>query len=595
MSSEHPENEILEPRHTPDAHVGAPGRSKLRVHILTVAVEDYFHATALNPLISKRHWERMESRVYNNTMRTLEYLDEFQCKATFFILGWVAERRPEILPAILSAGHEVASKGYERRPYTDHTEESFRADVRHSKAVIEDVIGRRVLGYRVPQGQIHPDDTKAFRILAEEGYVYDSSVYPGGVFVRGPNEICFPHFVNDGENELLELPLSSMGRNGVYLPVAGGNYVRQLPPPLMRSMFEWWHRRYLSPFNMYFHVWELDPELPRIATAGALTRFRQYRNIDRMPELIRYYLERYRFTSIADSCRFVQEPIERADRGQEPSIDAPDVQLEQGDRVPITIVVPCFNESRVLTYLENALGEVRQHLGRKYDVSFVLVDDCSTDDTWKKMNETFGQREDCTLVQHELNKGVAGAILTGIRAAQTEIVCSMDADCTYDPKQLDKMIPMLDDDVVMVTASPYHPDGEVVGVPEWRLFLSRNLSKMYGMVLNHSFKTYTSCFRAYRKSQVEDLKLSNTGFLGVAEMLILLDLEGKKLAECPAVLETRLLGASKLKTARVIRQHLELISTIPKLKSEIANNPNARRRLPRNFRNPDGAGSPTLV
>ena len=144
----------------------------------------------------------------------------------------------------------------------------------------------------------------------------------------------------------------------------------------------------------------------------------------------------------------------------------------------------------------------------------------------------------------------------------------MDADCTYDPRQLADLVAMLKDDVVMVTASPYHREGHVVGVPSWRLALSRNLSRLYGMVLNHRFATYTACFRAYRRSAVVDIELSNGGFLGVAEMLIKLDLRGYKLAECPATLETRLLGFSKMKTVKTIRGHLGLIAKIPKLKEE---------------------------
>jgi glycosyltransferase involved in cell wall biosynthesis len=220
---------------------------------------------------------------------------------------------------------------------------------------------------------------------------------------------------------------------------------------------------------------------------------------------------------------------------------------------------------------------VRETLGRAYSIEFVLVDDCSADETWAKMNETFGGQSGFHLVRHEVNQGVAKAILTGIKAAETEIVCSMDADCTYDPLQLEKLIPLLSDDVAMVTASPYHPEGKVVGVPEWRLFLSRNLSKLYGMVLHHKFKTYTSCFRAYRKSIVADVELQNGGFLGVAEMLVLLDLEGHKLAECPATLEARLLGASKLKTLRTVRDHLKLLASIPSMKRSSRHLPPAKR------------------
>jgi hypothetical protein len=149
--------------------------------------------------------------------------------------------------------------------------------------------------------------------------------------------------------------------------------------------------------------------------------------------------------------------------------------------------------------------------------------------------------------------------LTGLEAAETDVVCSIDCDCTYDPHQLEQLIPLLDNDVDMVTASPYHKDGVVRNVPRWRLFLSRSLSRLYRVVLNHRLATYTSCFRVYRRSALEGFVLREGGFLGVAEMIGRLDLGGGRIVECPAVLEVRLLGHSKMKTMRTIFGHLRLL------------------------------------
>jgi polysaccharide deacetylase family protein (PEP-CTERM system associated) len=540
-----------------------------RAHILTVAVEDYFHASALNLLVPERHRERMDSHVRKNTELALALLDQFGVKATFFVLAWVAERDPALVRQIAEAGHEVASKGYERKPIESHDEKSFREDVRRSKVILEQALGRRILGYRVPQGHIGARNLWALRVLAEEGFTYDSSIYPRLGSLEGQNWRRFPHVHRDGDLRISEFPLSSMGLPGFWIPTAGGNYFRQLPENLMHMAFAMWHRRYTSPFNLYFNVWELDPELPHIATAGTLSRIRQYRNLERMPEIIAHYLRRYRFTSIADHQHFVQETLD----------DLPPLSVRittkarlapSGDHLqPITIIVPCYDEERALGYLSRALEELADHFSDKYAVHFVIVDDCSKDGTWAGLQSRFGSAEHFKLVRHEKNQGVAAAILTGIKAAETEIVCSMDADCTYDPRQLEKLIAMLGADVAMVTASPYHRDGHVVGVPEWRLCLSRTLSKMYGLVLRHRFATYTACFRAYRRSKVKDIELDNGGFLGVAEMLIKLDLRGYKLVECPATLESRLLGRSKMKTLRTIRDHLGLLANIPKMKSDI--------------------------
>ena len=199
-----------------------------------------------------------------------------------------------------------------------------------------------------------------------------------------------------------------------------------------------------------------------------------------------------------------------------------------------------------------------------YDPYFIFVNDKSTDDTLEKLESTFGNEDGFTIVNHEVNKGVAAAITTGIRAANTEIVCSMDCDCTYDPHGLIEMLPLMTDDVDMVTASPYHHAGKVKNVPGWRLGLSRGASFLYRRVLRSKLRTYTSCFRVYRKSSVEQIELTENGFLGVAEFLGMLDLSGGKIVEYPATLEVRLFGFSKMKTIRTIFGHLSLLGSLAK-------------------------------
>ncbi len=156
--------------------------------------------------------------------------------------------------------------------------------------------------------------------------------------------------------------------------------------------------------------------------------------------------------------------------------------------------------------------------------------------------------------------------MTGIRASESEIVCSMDCDCTYDPHELSKMLPLIKSDVDLVTASPYHRLGGVRNVPGWRLFLSKGASFLYRRVLNSKLDTYTSCFRVYRRSSFAGLELKESGFLGVAEMLGKLDLSGGKIVEFPAVLDVRLFGISKMKTARTIAGHIRLLARLSNLR-----------------------------
>jgi glycosyltransferase involved in cell wall biosynthesis len=221
-------------------------------------------------------------------------------------------------------------------------------------------------------------------------------------------------------------------------------------------------------------------------------------------------------------------------------------------------VIPLYNEESNVAFLRGNLMDVRRKLGRKYRVQFILVNDGSTDGTRKELESRFRSYKGCRIVHHDQNAGVAAAIMTGIRSATTDIVASMDCDCSYDPNDLDKMIPMIAN-ADMVTASPYHPDGKVFNVPPWRLFLSRTLSSMYSSVLKSQIHTYTSCFRVYRKRAVESLPVKQGGFLGIAEMLIRLRLAGGRIAEFPTTLEARLFGESKMKILRTIRRHLGLL------------------------------------
>jgi glycosyltransferase involved in cell wall biosynthesis len=230
-------------------------------------------------------------------------------------------------------------------------------------------------------------------------------------------------------------------------------------------------------------------------------------------------------------------------------------------REGVTIVVPCFNEEAGLLHLQRNLWAVRAQL-QEYWVHFVLVDDGSTDDTWGLMSELFVNEPDVTTIRHVSNRGIGAAILTGIREARTEIVCSSDSDCSYDPRQLANMIPMLLSDVDLVTASPYHPLGQVITVPGWRLFFSKTASRLYRLVLKQKLHTYTSCFRVYRRTSILKLELRQHGFLGVAELIGKLDLQDSTIVECPAKLTSRIHGVSKMKTARVLIGHIRLLAEL---------------------------------
>jgi glycosyltransferase involved in cell wall biosynthesis len=293
----------------------------------------------------------------------------------------------------------------------------------------------------------------------------------------------------------------------------------------------------------------------------------------------------FRFTSIQDHLGVIEQPVVRSEPRPVQEKPAPiRVFVEPGPGEPIrcSLVVPCFNEESSLVYLANTLDGLEEALAPKYAMEFVLVDDRSTDGTWKVMQQLFGDRGNYRLVRHEENSGPAVAILNGIRAASSELVASIDCDCSYDPMELAKMLPMLGDDVSMVTASPYHPRGAVRNVPEWRLMLSRSLSLLYRMVLRQKLSTYTSCFRVYRRSAMLGMSLEHSGFLGVAEMLGKLDLAGMKIVEYPTTLSVRVLGYSKMKVARTITGHLKLLAGL--LKQRLSGEVRAAGDEPRSSR-----------
>lgn len=529
-------------------------------HLLTILVEDYFHVGAFENLIHQKNWSNFEPRYERNTFKTLDLLDELKTKATFFVLGWIAERNPKLVSEIVSRGHEVASRGFYHRSLRNLTIDEFREDICKTNKILEDAAGQKIVGYRAAEKLNYEKDSWIFDVLAEEGFVYDASFLP----VKSDEKTKrFVYQIPTNGKIIHEFPYSTRNLGLGLLPISGGNYFRQIPYTIMRKAVEDWTVRYDSPFLMYFHVWELDAEQPRISAASTYNRIRHYRKLDKMEWVIKENLQKYDFTTVSAFLGVEVESLESGVEREVLEVSRPAIRNPQS---AISIVIPCYNEESALPYLANTLRSVEAKLSENYLPNFIFVDDCSTDNTLEKLNELFGEKENVQIVKHKENQGVAAGIMTGLQSAKTEIVCSMDCDCTYDPHELVKMIPLLTDDIDMVTASPYHKKGGVRNVPEWRLFLSKGASWLYRRALNTKLDTYTSCFRVYRRSSIVDLPIEEKGFLGVAEMLGKLDLAGGKIIEFPSVLEVRLFGFSKMKTVRTIFGHLKLLTKLGKIR-----------------------------
>ena len=249
---------------------------------LTVDVEDYFHVSAFADHIPREAWDRMPCRLERNVEATLSLLAEHGARATFFTLGWVAERYPELVRRIVEQGHELASHGYAHVRATEQSREAFIDDVTRAKKILEDVAGVAVHGYRAPSFSIGRENLWALQCLREAGYRYSSSVYPIRHDHYGMPDAPRFAFYPEGADGLLELPVTTVTLFRRNLPAGGGGYFRLMPYPLSR----WFLRRVNTverrPCVFYFHPWEIDPEQPRQRGIGLKTRFRHYVNISSM-------------------------------------------------------------------------------------------------------------------------------------------------------------------------------------------------------------------------------------------------------------------------------------------------------------------------
>jgi polysaccharide deacetylase family protein (PEP-CTERM system associated) len=267
-------------------------------HHFTVDVEEHFQVLALAPYAPRERWGSYESRVAGSVDRLLDLLARHGATGTFFTLGWVAERQPAMVKRIAAAGHELASHGYDHRRVTELSPAEFRDQVRRTKAILENLAGESCEGFRAPSYSIVAGREWALDILVEEGYRYDSSLFPirrpGYGYAAGGRD---PHWIERPSGRLLEVPPATLRRLGVNLPAAGGAYFRLLPARLVHAALRDAERRG-HPGTFYLHPWECDPAQPRFAVP-ALTRARHYGGLAGMAARLERLLSEFRFVSIA--------------------------------------------------------------------------------------------------------------------------------------------------------------------------------------------------------------------------------------------------------------------------------------------------------
>lgn len=267
---------------------------------LTIDVEDYFQVSAFEKIVSVENWGAYESRVSRNTDRILDILEKHNTHATFFVVGWVAERYPELVKEIKKAGHEIGCHSYlHRRVYTLSPAE-FKEDTDKAKKILEDILGEAIFGYRAPSYSITNKSLWALDILEELGFTYDSSIFPIYHDNYGiPDSPRFEYVLPGGK--LKEYPISTVRYFRKNLPVSGGGYFRLFPYSFSRNKLKSINESERKPFMFYLHPWEIDPTQPRMQNAGLLSRFRHYNNLDKTTLRFARLLGDFSFGPITDT------------------------------------------------------------------------------------------------------------------------------------------------------------------------------------------------------------------------------------------------------------------------------------------------------
>lgn len=282
-------------------------------NFLSIDVEDYFQVSAFEKVSPSSTWDKRELRVERNTDRVLALLDEAAVKATFFVLGWVAERCPGLVKRMAEQDHEVASHGYGHQRVSTQSRAEFREDVRRSKRILEELAGQEVIGYRAPSYSISREAFWAFDELLEAGYRYDSSIFPirhdfyglpdwprfAGYAVRSAAGDWQAAADGDGAvHALYEVPITTLRLGGKNLPIAGGGYFRLFPYSFTRWGLQQINQKENQPFVFYLHPWELDPEQPKMGWAGWKSNLRHYLNLQKTEKRFRRLLKEFTFVPL---------------------------------------------------------------------------------------------------------------------------------------------------------------------------------------------------------------------------------------------------------------------------------------------------------
>jgi polysaccharide deacetylase family protein (PEP-CTERM system associated) len=287
------------------------------LNAFTVDVEDYYQVQGIGDLIGRDRWDQYESRVVASTHKVLELLDRHRVRGTFFVLGWVADRHPQLVREIVRSGHELGCHGYSHRLIYEQSPEQFRADLQRARGSLEDAVGERVAAYRAPTFSITERSLWALDVLAEEGFEIDASVFPVHHDRYGiPGAEPAAHRIAASGGLLWEFPSTVLRFAGFNVPVSGGGYFRLYPVRWTNRFLGTVNRKLGRPFVFYVHPWELDPEQPRLKVGSWTSRARHYLNLSSTQRKLDTLLSTFRFGPLTEVIGQLQPPDDCPFSGQ---------------------------------------------------------------------------------------------------------------------------------------------------------------------------------------------------------------------------------------------------------------------------------------
>ena len=397
-------------------------------NILTFDIEEYFQVENFKGQVDSASWSGFESRVKIGVDIILKILSDYNVKVTFFVLGWTAERHPELIKRIADQGHEIGSHGYKHELIYNETRDEFKSDVLKSIDILENISGKKIVSYRAPSFSITKNSLWALDVLLECGIQFDSSIFPIIHDRYGIHDADrFPHIICEKDGKLLkEFPISTFEYFGRHFPFSGGGYFRLLPTWLIVKM-----TRELNslgfPIVIYLHPWEFDTEQPRIKT-NIINSFRHYINIDKTEQKLRHLLNLIDVGPLYDYTIQLEGLRMKSVLGE--------VHTENEKNV--SFVIPVYNEEESVAHLLEQVSGEAEKIGITYEI--ILVDDGSKDQTVEKMIELMDTYSDVRVIKLKKNFGQTPAMVAGFNEARGRIIITLDGDLQNDPKDIRKLL-----------------------------------------------------------------------------------------------------------------------------------------------------------